>query len=119
MHQHSALKLLEEAHQAIERTTERWFAAEVLRLQGQAPLQIGTLEKQPRARERFSDVLATARPQGARFWELRVAIGLAGVDSSQVAAREQVAVIYSSFTEGMALPDLMAAQTLSMAVGSA
>jgi predicted ATPase len=30
-----ALRLLEEAHARIERTNERWFAAEVLRLQGE------------------------------------------------------------------------------------
>ena len=114
----TALKLLEEAHQAIERTTERWFAAEVLRLQGQALVRIGSSERLPLAKERFGEALATARAQGARFWELRAAMSLAGTDNSQATARERVAVIYSSFTEGMALPDLMAAQTFTTSVGS-
>ena len=37
----AALLLLEAAHAGIERTKERWFAAEVLRLQGEVLLQLG------------------------------------------------------------------------------
>lgn len=104
-----ALRLLEEAYRTIERTGERWFAAEVLRLQGEALLKLGP-ERLPLARERFADSLTTAQAQGARFWELRAAIGLATSDKSEAAAVERVAGIYSGFTEGLSLPDLKIAQ---------
>ncbi len=113
-----AIRLLEEAQEEIERTNERWFAAEVLRLQGEAVLQSGT-ERGKKAAECFREALATARAQGARFWELRAAIGLARLDGAELGAREQVAEIFSSFTEGSALPDLKAAQLLAATAGSA
>jgi class 3 adenylate cyclase/predicted ATPase len=105
-----ALRLLEEAWQSIERTKERWFAAEVLRLQAEAVLQAGP-ERGNQAAERFAEALAMARAQGALFWELRAAVGLARLDGG-IDAREQLAKILSSFTEGEALPDLKAAQFL-------
>lgn len=107
-----ALHLLEDAYRAIERTVERWFAAEVLRLQGEALLKLGS-ERLPLARARFADALATAQAQGARFWELRAAIGLASLDQSKAGALERVANIYSGFTEGFALSDLKIAKSLS------
>ena len=48
----AALRLLEGAQEVIERTNERWFAAEVLRLQGEAMLQLGP-DQGKMAAERF------------------------------------------------------------------
>ncbi|MBB4277447.1 adenylate/guanylate cyclase domain-containing protein [Rhizobium mongolense] len=117
-HPGAAVALLVEAQQVIERTNERWFAAEVFRLQGEAMLQIDP-ERKTMAAERFGEALATARAQGARFWELRAAMSLARIDN-EVSAREQLAQICESFTEGTALPDLKNAQLLcGRAVGAA
>ncbi|THK34019.1 adenylate cyclase [Ensifer sp. MPMI2T] len=112
----AALRLLEEAEEMIERTNERWFAAEVFRLQGEALLLVGS-EKGKVATERFRDALATARAQGARFWELRAAVGLARADP-EAGAREHLAEIFASFTEGAELPDLQTAQKLVAGLGS-
>jgi predicted ATPase len=114
----AALRLLEGAQEVIERTNERWFAAEVLRLQGEAMLQLGP-DRGKKAAARFGDALATAHAQDARFWELRAAMGLARASSADISARKQLAEIFSSFTEGATLPDLKAAQTLAATVGSA
>ncbi|TIP71134.1 MAG: adenylate cyclase [Mesorhizobium sp.] len=107
-----ALRLLEEAHARIERTNERWFAAEVLRLQGEVLLHSGG-DGVALAENRFSDALAIAQAQGARFWELRAALSLARGDCPIPGARERLALIISGFTEGQTLPDLQAAQALA------
>ena len=114
----AALKLLEEAQEVIERTNERWFAAEVLRIQGEAMLQLGP-DRGKTAGERFGEALATARAQDARFWELRAVMGLVRANSANINAREQLAEIFSNFTEGATLPDLKAAQMLAATAGSA
>ncbi|TIP82438.1 MAG: hypothetical protein E5X58_38895 [Mesorhizobium sp.] len=108
----AALLLLEAAQAGIERTEERWFAAEILRLQGEVLLQLGE-DKAGDSRDRLLEALATARAQGARFWELRAALSLVRADCHDPGAREQLALIYSGFTEGLKLPDLQAAQTLA------
>ena len=75
----AAIRLLEVAHADIERTGERWFAAEVLRLHGEALLLLGE-DRLALSKDRLSEALATARAQGARFWELRAALSLAQAD---------------------------------------
>jgi predicted ATPase len=113
-----ALTLLESAEAVIERTKERWFAAEVLRLQGEMLLRLGD-DRAALASARFADAVATARAQGARFWELRAVLGLVTDQRSDNGAREELAGLYSSFTEGLALPELRAAQMLTMVAGAA
>ena len=113
-----ALRLLEDAQVVIERTNERWFAAEVFRLQGEALLRLGS-ERAIVAADRFGDALTIARSQDARFWELRAAMGLVRIGNADMNARERLAELFSSFTEGAALPDLKAAQMLAATVGSA
>jgi predicted ATPase len=106
-----ATRLLQGAQDDIERTNERWFAAEVLRLQGEAALQ-SRVKRGERAADCFRAALATARAQGARFWELRAAIGLARLDG-EAGAREQRAEILAGFAEGYSLPDIKAAHLLA------
>ncbi len=113
-----ALILLSQAQEQVEKTTERWFGPEIIRLQGEVLLSFGS-KKKLAAIERFSEAQAAARAQGARFWELRAALDLANADLSKVNARENLATIYSSFTEGSSLPDLKAAQMVAMTAGSA
>ncbi|MCA1438644.1 AAA family ATPase [Ensifer sp. IC4062] len=106
-----ATRLLQGAQDDIERTNERWFAAEVLRLQGEAALQ-SKVEPGEKAADCFRGALHTARAQGARFWELRAAMGLARLEHTETSARELTAIL-ESFAEGFALPDLKAAQLLA------
>lgn len=114
----AALRLLDLAAATIERTNERWFAAEILRMRGETLLVFGD-EMRALAYERLSDAAATARAQGARLWELRASLGLALTENSNNGARADLARVFSSFTEGMALPELQAAQTLAAAGGTA
>jgi predicted ATPase len=56
-----------------------------------------------------------ASGQGALFWQLRIALGLARLRMSQDrrnAARQVLAPVYDRFTEGFATPDLRAAKAL-------
>ena len=99
------------AHADIERTGERWFAAEVLRLHGEA-LLLGE-NRLALSKDRLSEALATARAQGARFWELRAALSLAQADCRDTQVREQLSLICSAFTEGLALAELQTAKTLT------
>ena len=53
--------------------------------------------------------LALAREQGAKLWELRAATSLARLSRSSdkaAAARESLATVYRSFSEGFTTPDL-------------
>ncbi|MEK1888487.1 MAG: adenylate/guanylate cyclase domain-containing protein [Phyllobacterium sp.] len=109
----AALRLLEDAQESVEQTNERWFAAEVFRFQGEVLLQLGSEQ----AEAKFSEALATARSQDARFWELRAAMGLVRAGKSKSNALKQLAEVFSSFTEGATLPDLKAAQLLAATVG--
>jgi predicted ATPase len=107
----AALRLLEEARDRVGRTGERWFAAEILRLEGETLLRIG--EDRGTAMERFLAALALSRAQKARFWELRAATSLARAEHSEKSAVEQLASVYSGFTEGLHLADLQAAESLA------
>jgi hypothetical protein len=66
--------LLDEALQLVERTGERWFAAELNRHKGQLLLRQGYSEA---AEERYRRALSIAEEQEAKLWELRAAVSLA------------------------------------------
>ena len=56
-----------------------------------------------------------ARDQEARFWELRVATTLARLwrdHGKRIEARDLLAPVYGSFTEGFETPDLKEAAAL-------
>jgi predicted ATPase len=114
----TAVQLLRPAQHAIETTGERWFAAEVLRLQGEALAKLGA-ERTALARERFSDAVETARAQGARLWELRAALGLARLGDSAPADLRELARILGSFTEGFGLAELQAARAVTASAEAA
>jgi class 3 adenylate cyclase/predicted ATPase len=72
----AAMNLLGEALQIVQKIGERWFAAELNRRKGQLLLRQG----QPLAAERlYGKALSIAREQEAKLWELRAAVGLAGL----------------------------------------
>ena len=70
----------------------------------------------------YRQALGSAREQGARSWELRSARDLARLWRDQgrrAEARELLAPVYVSFTEGFALPDLVEARALLEELGAA
>jgi predicted ATPase len=104
--------LLDDALRIVERTGERWFAAELYRHKGQLLLRQGHSEA---AEELYRKAFSIAEEQGAKLWELRAAASLARLRRDQgrrPEARNLLAPIYSWFTEGFDTPDLKEAKAL-------
>jgi len=104
-----SMTLLDEASQIVERTEERWFAAELNRHKGQLLLRQGHTEA---AEELYRKALSIAEEQGAKLWELRAAASLARFRLDQgrrTEAQDLLAPIYGWFTEGFDTPDLIEA----------
>jgi predicted ATPase len=107
-----ALTLLDEALQIVERTGERWFAAELNRHKGRLLLRQGHAEA---AEKRYRKALSIAEGQDAKLWELRAAMSLARLRRDQgrpAEARDLLAPIYGWFTEGFDTPDLKEAKAV-------
>jgi predicted ATPase len=107
-----AVTLSDEALQIVEKTGERWFAAELNRLKGQLLLRQGHTEA---AEELYRKALSIADEQGAKLWELRAAASLARLrrdQGRQAEARDLLAPVYGWFTEGFGTPDLKEAKAL-------
>ena len=104
--------LLNDALRIIERTGERWFAAELNRHKGQLLLRQGNFET---AEEHYRKALSLAKEQEAKLWELRAAMSLARLRRQQdrrSEARDLLAPVYDWFTEGFDTPDLKEAKAL-------
>jgi predicted ATPase len=104
--------LLDDALQIVERTGERWFAAELNRHNGQLLLRRGQTEA---AEELCRKALTIAQEQEAELWELRAAMSLARLHHDQgrsAEALDLVAPVYGWFTEGFDTPDLKEAKAL-------
>jgi predicted ATPase len=107
-----ALSQMDDALQIVERTGERWFAAELNRHKGQLLLRQGHPEA---AEELYRKALSIAEEQEAKLWELRATVSLTRLRRDQgrrAEAREFLAPVYGWFTEGFATPDLKEAKTL-------
>ena len=104
--------LLDDALQIVERTGQRWFAAELNRNKGQLLLRQGYPEA---AEELYSKALSIAAEQEAKLWELRAAASLARLRRDQgrrAEAQDLLAPVYGWFTEGFDTPDLKDAKAL-------
>jgi predicted ATPase/DNA-binding winged helix-turn-helix (wHTH) protein/class 3 adenylate cyclase len=103
---------LNQAVQLVERTGERWFAAELDRRRGRLLLR----QNHPKAAEElYRKALGIAREQEAKLWELRAAVSLARLWRDQgrrAAAHDLLAPASGWFTEGFATPDLKDAKAL-------
>jgi predicted ATPase len=106
-----ALQLLDKAENRVKRTGERWYLAEILRLKGETIAKMGTARSAD-AKVCLLQALETAKTQEARFWELRSALCLAKLEPADLAARQRVARIASTLTEGFDLKDIKAACSL-------
>ena len=103
---------LDDALRIVERTGERWFAAELHRHKGELHLRQGCFEA---AEEQSRQALNIARKQGAKLWELRTAMSLARLrrdHGRHSAARDLLAPVYDWFTEGFDTPDMKEAKGL-------
>jgi predicted ATPase len=108
------LAAVTEALDDVARTGERFWEAELHRLQGQLLLE-DDAANQPEAEACFHRAIEIARAQNARSWELRAATSLARLWRDQGNpddARELLAAVYDGFTEGFDNADLKDAKQL-------
>ena len=109
---HESLTLLDDGLQIVDRTGERFFAAELNRQKGQLLLRQGQSEAAERL---YRKALSIAEAQGAKLWELRAAASLAqlwGAQGRRSKGRDLLAPIYGWFTEGFGTADLRQAKKL-------
>jgi len=113
-----ALGLLTEAQEFCERTEERWWQAELFRLQG----ELFWLQGDPVEAERFLlQGIELARRQQAKSLELRLASSLARLwqgCGAAAKARELLRPVFDSFTEGRDDGDLRDARKILGELGA-
>jgi tetratricopeptide (TPR) repeat protein len=105
---------LKEELEALNSTQESWYEPEVYRIA--AKLMVQRPEIDPIAVEEYLlRAIEIARVQGAKWWELRSSVSLAGLlrdTDRRDKARTMLGEIYTCFTEGFELPDLKEAKKL-------
>jgi predicted ATPase len=92
----------------VEETGERYFEAEIHRLEGDL-LLAQSANQSAKAEARYLKALEVARAQEARSFELRAAFDLARLwaeGAERKRAADLLAPVYSWFTEGFDTPDL-------------
>jgi class 3 adenylate cyclase/predicted ATPase len=110
----AGLRLLDEAHTVMDNTQERFYEAEMRRVQG-ALMLAQTADQHALAETCFQHALDVARRQQARSWELRAAMSLGRLWQQQGKRAEAPALlapVYGWFTEGFDTADLQEAKTL-------
>jgi predicted ATPase len=107
-------RVLTEALAVMDKTGERFYAAEIHRLRGEILLQLSS-DNATEAETCFKQAITIAQNQSAKSWELRAATSLARLWRSQGKrdeARELLEPVYSWFTEGFDTADLRDAKAL-------
>jgi ATP/maltotriose-dependent transcriptional regulator MalT len=92
-----------------------WFVPELLRIKGELLPRQDADRGGAAAEDCFDQAAEMAREQGALFWELRIALSRARLKVARgrhAEARDSLQPVYDRFTEGFAIVDLRAAQTL-------
>ena len=108
------LPLLVEARTIMDKNGQRYYDAELHRLQGKLFLQQAAPDVS-QAESCFHQALAIARDQQAKSWELRAATSLARLWQQQDKrqdAYDLLAPVYGWFTEGFDTADLQEAKGL-------
>jgi TOMM system kinase/cyclase fusion protein len=109
----AGLSAVTEALATVHKTEERWWEAELHRLQGE--LLALSAEKRSEAESCFHQALTVARHQQAKSLELRAAMSLARLWQGQGKCQEAhdlLAPVYGWFTEGFDTADLQEAKAL-------
>jgi len=104
---------------ALRSTEERYWEGELYRLSGELVLAAAGEDARREAESCFQEALAITTRQGARSLQLRAAVGLGRLWQSlgkNREARDLVAGVLESFTEGFDTADLKAAQELLKAL---
>jgi predicted ATPase len=117
----AGLSRLAEALTLVDATEERWWEAELYRLQGELRLQLPSPDSH-QAAACFQQALEVARGQQAKALELRAALSLSRLwqqQGKQADARDLMALVYGWFTEGFETPDLQEAKAVLAALGPA
>jgi predicted ATPase len=107
-----ALAALTEGFENMEATGERWWGAELHRVNGTV---LAALNKLVESQAAFEEALRVARHQKAKSLELRAATSLArlwGEQGRRREAHELLAPVYGWFTEGLDTADLKDAKAL-------
>lgn len=91
------LALVHEALARCHTRQEQWYAPELLRIKGELILKDRQASAQSAAEQCFSEAIDLARQQGARFWELRGAIGLARLRIGQNRKAEASQILNPAF----------------------
>jgi tetratricopeptide (TPR) repeat protein len=109
----AALRSLDELLVEVGRSGHRWFDAEIYRQRGE--LLLRNRDDARKTVADFEHALQIARKQEGKLFELRAAISLARLWRDQhkrAEARDLLAPIYSWFSSGFDMPDLVAAKAL-------
>jgi tetratricopeptide (TPR) repeat protein len=106
----AALGSLDEALALAERTGSEFYAAETLRMRGELRRAAGD----PRGIEDIEAALDKARRQGARIFELRAAMALAGATDESADARAAVRHALDGIAPDAGYPELGDARTLAL-----
>jgi predicted ATPase/predicted Ser/Thr protein kinase len=110
------LAVLDEARTLVERTGERFYEAELHRLNGELLLKQGANEVD--VERHYQKAIEVARHQNARSLELRATVSLCrmrqarGTQDKREEARQMLEAIYGWFTEGFDTADLQEAKAL-------
>ena len=110
----AGLTAVAEALAFVEKTEERYYEAELHRIQGELLLQQSSA-KAADTEACFHTAIEIAQRQQAKSWELRAATSLARLWQGQgkkQEARELLAPVYNWFTEGFDTADLQDAKVL-------
>jgi hypothetical protein len=114
-----AVATIDERLERSEKSGERWYDPELLRIKGDVLLQRATDHSQASAEVCLQSAIDLARQQGALLWELRAALSLSRLwvrQHQQDDVRQLLAPIYDRFTEGFDTADLRSAGAMLDAV---
>ena len=116
----------EDAHRTLgegldlaDKHEDRFQEAELHRLLGE--LHLAETDDQARAEKCFHTAIEIARRQQSKAWEFRATVSLARLwqrQGSRNEARNALAAVYSTYTEGFTTPDLVHAKTLLETLGN-
>jgi predicted ATPase len=102
-----ALTKIGDALETAETTGEKQSLATLHRIKGEILDKLGRSRE---AEEEFRRALSVAGKQKAKVEELRAALSMLRAGCDPAFARDRLAQVYATFTEGLHLPDLVASR---------